>query len=156
MSEENKEVKEPRFEFSDVYKALKEDFPAEALSVDSSRGFDLTSLKAQYIVERLNEVCGIDGWVHRCTYAEVPGGILCHGTLILDNGVRGIAREASGFSAVKKNAGDAYKGAQTDSLSKCASKFGLGNEIFKGNVAPPKKKAPARKPSLKKVSNSDF
>lgn len=155
MSEETPKTVKPRFTFDEVYTKLKEPFAKEALSVDSSRGFNLTSLKAQYIVERLNEVCGIDGWVHRCTYSEVPGGILCQGTLIIDNGVRGIAREASGFSAIKKNVGDAYKGAQTDSLSKCASKFGLGNEIFKGNVAPPTKGS-TTKPKLKRVSNSDF
>ena len=39
-------------------------FPPEALSADTSRGFELTSIKAAFVIERLNEVfgtCGI-GW----------------------------------------------------------------------------------------------
>ena len=35
------------------------DFPAEALSKDTSRGFELTSIKAMYVIERLNDVFGI-------------------------------------------------------------------------------------------------
>jgi len=44
--------------------ALKAPFPDAALSADTSRGFELTSIKAAYVIERLNEVfgpCGI-GW----------------------------------------------------------------------------------------------
>ena len=44
--------------------ALRASFPAEALSADNSRGFELTSIKAAFVVERLNEVfgpCGC-GW----------------------------------------------------------------------------------------------
>jgi hypothetical protein len=44
--------------------ALRASFPAEALSADTSRGFELTSIKAAFVVERLNEVfgpCGT-GW----------------------------------------------------------------------------------------------
>jgi hypothetical protein len=48
----------------DQVQALKAPFPAEAFSTDDSRGFELTSIKAAFIIERLNEVfgpCGI-GW----------------------------------------------------------------------------------------------
>jgi len=48
----------------DQIQALKSPFPPEALSADTSRGFELTSIKAAYVIERLNEVfgpCGI-GW----------------------------------------------------------------------------------------------
>ncbi len=44
--------------------ALKAPFPSEALSSDTSRGFELTSIKAAYVIERLNDVfgpCG-QGW----------------------------------------------------------------------------------------------
>ena len=43
---------------NEVYEALAAPFPDEALAKDSSRGFDLTSVKAQYVVERLNTVLG--------------------------------------------------------------------------------------------------
>jgi hypothetical protein len=46
--------------------ALKAPFPPEALSSDTGRGFELTRIKAAYIIERLNQVfspCGT-GWCH--------------------------------------------------------------------------------------------
>jgi hypothetical protein len=49
---------------NDQVQALRSPFPEEALSTDMSRGFELTSIKAAYVIERLNEVfglCGI-GW----------------------------------------------------------------------------------------------
>jgi hypothetical protein len=48
----------------DQIQALKAPFPSEALSSDTSRGFELTSIKAAFVIERLNEVfgpCGV-GW----------------------------------------------------------------------------------------------
>ena len=44
--------------------AIKAPFPREALSRDTSRGFELTSIRAAFVIARLNEVfgpCGI-GW----------------------------------------------------------------------------------------------
>lgn len=43
---------------------LKAPFPPEALTADTSRGFELTSIKAAYVIERLNDAfgpCGT-GW----------------------------------------------------------------------------------------------
>ena len=43
---------------------LRAPLPAEALTPDRSRGFELTSIKAAYIIQRLNDVfgpCGV-GW----------------------------------------------------------------------------------------------
>ena len=42
-----------------IYDKLKAPFPKDAYSCDSSRGFNLTSIKAQYVIERLNDVLGI-------------------------------------------------------------------------------------------------
>jgi hypothetical protein len=61
----------------DQIQALRSPFPEEALSADTSRGFELTSIKAAYVIERLNEVfgpCGI-GWryVHS-PFEEVETG----------------------------------------------------------------------------------
>ena len=58
----------------DQIEALRAPFPAEALSSDTSRGFELTSIKAAYVIERLNEVfgpCGI-GW----RYVHSPFDVL--------------------------------------------------------------------------------
>ena len=144
-----------RDRFNALYQGLIKEFPAEAYSTDSSRGFNLTSIKAQYVVERLNEVCGVDGWALTGDYTSENGVVLFFGTLTINDGTKAHQQMAVGSAVIKKNVGDAYKGAQTDALSKAASKFGLGNEVFKGNVAPPAaaKKAPARK---LKSTGSDF
>jgi hypothetical protein len=46
---------------SEQVQGLRAPFPAEALSADTSRGFELTSIKAAYVLERLNEVFGLCG-----------------------------------------------------------------------------------------------
>jgi len=122
--------------FKEAYKQLSEPFDLSAYSIDSSRGFDLSSLKAQYMVERLNEVMGIEGWKLTGTHQVVDKGILFLGTLTLTLGDKSISQEGIGFSSNGKNTGDAYKGSITDCLSKTASWFGVANEAFKGNVSP--------------------
>jgi hypothetical protein len=115
---------------------LESDFPKEALSVDSSRGFELTSIKAQWIKERLNKVFSIFGWEFKENFQAGSTGILCHGELAVNIEDNQRIVYATGFSANKKNMGDSYKSAATDALSKCASYIGIGNEVFKGNVNP--------------------
>jgi hypothetical protein len=61
----------------DQVQALRSPFPDEALSADTSRGFELTSIKAAFVIERLNEAfgpCGL-GWryVHS-PFEEVETG----------------------------------------------------------------------------------
>lgn len=156
IDEETKiQTLEKRERFQSKYKELLKPFPNEAYSVDSSRGFNLTSIKAQYVVERLNEVMGVDGWELVGNFEKEGNGVLFIGKLVLNDGFAGHSQLAVGYSDQKKNIGDAYKGAMTDALSKAASKFGLGNEVFKGNVAPPAKGSSSSKPKLK-TAGSDF
>ena len=51
--------------------ALRAPFPVEALSADTSRGFELTSIKAAFVVERLNEVFGPCGAGWRYVHASL-------------------------------------------------------------------------------------
>lgn len=48
---------------------LRAAFPAESLSADTSRGFELTSIKAAYVIERLNDVFGTCGTGWRYVHA---------------------------------------------------------------------------------------
>jgi len=140
-----------------AYQELLEAFGEEALSTDNSRGFDLTSVKAQYIVERLNNVCGVNGWrLEGSWQPQEEGGVLYLGRLSIffdrfcerPEGFTDTLNhyvETVGFSVDKKNLGDAYKGARTDALSKGAATLGVANEVFKGNVKPPSKTKPAVK-----------
>jgi len=139
-----------------AYEELAAPFAEEALSTDSSRGFDLCSVKAQYIIERLNDVCGVNGWRLEGEWTpQTDGGVLYLGRLSVffdrfcdfSNAPGGTLNhyvEAVGFSDDKKNMGDSYKGARTDALSKSASSLGVANDVFKGNVKAPSKKAPAK------------
>lgn len=139
-----------------AYEALIAPFPPEAYSVDSSRGFDLTSLKAQYVVERLNEVFGLGNWNLEGSYEHVENGVLFHGSLIAAVNLRKLEVQNVGYAALKKNMGDVYKGARTDCLSKCASWLGLGNDIYKGKVNPDDiKKASKSKPNKTKTTKTE-
>lgn len=124
--------------WDEIYKGLTAPFPAEALSTDNSRGFALTSIKAQYLVERLNEAVGVGNWRHIGTYEKLEGhdDILFMGKLVIWS-KEGANEQLGVGSSNSKKLGDAYKGAKTDSLSKCGSLFGLGNAVFKGLVTPP-------------------
>jgi hypothetical protein len=123
---------------SELYKKLTADFQPEAMSKDMSRGFELTSIKAQYVVERLNEVFGVEGWKADYTVQLLDKEQGCIVKCIIiansENGEIVIQRSAFGGSDIKKNIGDTIKSAMTDSLSKAASHMGIGNEVFKGKV----------------------
>jgi len=123
----------------EFFNKLRADFPKEAYSIDSSRGFNLTSLKAQYIKERLNEVFSIWCWNFEEKFQDIGNGVMCFGKLYVsytNKEKEKVDREvtACGFSEKKRNMGDTYKGASTDALSKAASFIGIGNEVFKGNI----------------------
>jgi hypothetical protein len=129
MEKENKEKNE------EIYARLTADFPSEAYTADTSRGFELTSLKAQYVVDRLNQVFGIFGWDYKTNILENnEKGVLLEGILTVQ--MDGLARLVKNFgsSAHKKLMADGYKGASTDALGKCASMLGIGDQVFKGNI----------------------
>lgn len=127
-----------RAEARRIYGLLTAEFPEEALSIDDSRGFDLTSVKAQYVIERLNEVLGYGEWNFRGTYERTDRGVIFHGVLRIWVHDRWIEHESIGYSADKKNLGDTYKSARTDCMSKAASYFGVANSVFKGKIRPVK------------------
>jgi hypothetical protein len=134
----------------DIYKKLSAPFPQEALKADKSRGsLVLTSITAQYIVERLNNVLGFTNWRLEGEYEKTDNGILFQGKLVLFLGHLAKTPEgasmyhyvpAIGYSDNKRNVGDTYKSARTDALSKAASTLGVGNDVFKGLVPPPGEK----------------
>lgn len=143
--------------------ALRASFPLEALSADTSRGFELTSIKAAFIVERLNEVfgpCGA-GWryVHS-PFEWADGEVITEVALqfqVEDSGGSAVVwdSQSHGWGFVPDSGRwswpilspggrrpgkgtapltDARKGAITDGLTKAASMIGVGHEVFKGLV----------------------
>lgn len=161
-----------------LYSELKADFPEEAYSADKSRGHVLTSLKAQYISERLTEVFGLGNWKLSGEWKEVDDGVLYLGKLecsfIDDDGEKvTITTEiVPGFGGENhRNSGDAYKSARTDCLSKSSSYLGVGNDMYKGKIEPPlsneqrefleskeesEEEAPKKKSTTKKAKTTTF
>lgn len=113
---------------------LSESFPPEAISKHPTKTF-LSTIKAIFVVERLNDVFGIGRWDF-CTEVvkETADYILVSGTLvILDYDVR-VPSQYGGHKTTGTNTeiADGFKSAVTDALSKCSSYLEIGLDIFKG------------------------
>jgi hypothetical protein len=112
------------------YEELKKPFENDAIQKVKMGKRQYDSIKAQYVVERLNEVLGISGWSLKGEFKATEKGILFFGTLE----VKALSHEVQtvGFAPFRFDLGDAYKSAKTAALSKAASWIGVGNEVFKG------------------------
>jgi len=124
-----------------IMAALAAPFPAGAYkSVDRSKNqtgaFLLTSIKAQYIIERLNLVLGIGGWFfHHIDKSPGEGYVLKEGYIHLpEYEIRTVTQY--GGKKLMGELADAQKSAVTDCLTKCASYLGVGMEVFKGLIDP--------------------
>jgi hypothetical protein len=115
--------------------ALKAPFPAEAMEqFEYKEGLTLTSLKAQYIVERLNNVFGPLGWKLETgidSALSTEQEVVVTGALRFGQTTTGEYSGSAKFEAYG-NRGDAVNAARTRVLSKAASHIGIGNDIFKG------------------------
>ena len=150
-------------DLNELYTNLTAPFPKEAYMADSSRGFALTSVKAQYIVERLNNTLGFNNWrIDGRFDKQEDGSVLYEGQLILFLGDYAKMSDGSavihsvptvGFAKSGKNLGDTYKSAKTDALSKGTSYIGVANDVFKGLVNPDgSPKAPGSPVAAKKTT----
>ena len=104
-----------------ITKELRKDFPQEALSKDTSRGFELTSIKAMYIIERLNDVFGVFGWGYDFTDPiEKEGEQIVKVTLMIykEEGAVHKISQFGGKKVIRNNMTDAYKSAITDGFTK--------------------------------------
>ena len=112
----------------EVAERLKQPLPPEAIS-PHSRIQGLSSVKAIYIVERLNQVFNLNGWEDEYDVVETGPMVVVRGCLRIPK--YGIVRQQYGGND-NPDRGDAYKGACTDALSKCASQLGIAIDVYKG------------------------
>jgi hypothetical protein len=107
---------------------LKTPLPSEAVSPNPDKP-GLSVIKVIYVVERLNDVFGLNGW--RVVNQVVESGrmVVVKATVTIPE--YGILVEQYGGND-NPDRGDAYKGACTDALSKCASYLGIGMDVYKG------------------------
>jgi hypothetical protein len=111
--------------------ALSAPLPPEAIKPHPTKDY-LSSIKAIYVIERLNEVFGIGRWTYRTRVVESdPKTAMVVMWVRLVVPEYGISLEQYGGSD-NKDRGDAYKGAVTDALSKIGSYLGIGIDVYKG------------------------
>jgi hypothetical protein len=107
---------------------LREPLPPEAVSPNPQKP-GLSVIKVIYVVERLNEVFGLNGW-------RVVNEVVENGRMVVVKGALKIPKYNIHIEQYGGNdnpdRGDAYKGACTDALSKCASYLGIGMDVYKG------------------------
>ncbi len=112
----------------DLKVKLKEPLPREAVSPNPQKP-GLSVIKVIYVVERLNDVFGLNGWHIDNEIVETGRMVVVRATLTIPK--YSIAIEQFGGND-NPDRGDAYKGACTDALSKCASYLGIGMDVYKG------------------------
>jgi hypothetical protein len=122
----------------EVIAKLKEPLPAGAVSPNPQKP-GLSVIKVIYVVDRLNEVFGMNGW-------RFVGEVVESGPMVVVKGSLKVAKYKICIEQYGGNdnadRGDAYKGACTDALSKCASYLGIGMDVYKGLHDPGKNGVP--------------
>jgi len=127
----------------DIRTKLREPFPAEAISQHPTKSF-LSTIKAVYILERLNDVFGIGGWKMVTNIInDTPEYVTVSGYIYLYPPYDfATTTQYGGHTKTGKNTepADGYKSAVTDCQSKCASYLEIGIDVFKGKAGKPKQK----------------
>lgn len=127
----------------DMRKKLEEPLPAEAITKHPTKTF-LSSIKAIYVTERLNDVFGVGAWKTKVEFVSeslgkaqksgfIPTMVVVKLTFEIPE--YGVYYECYGGND-NEDRGDAYKGATTDALTKVGSFLGIGIDVFKGKNAP--------------------
>lgn len=130
----------------EIQEILCKPLPSEAIG-KHPRIQGLSSIKAAFVIERLNEAFGVGGWddtvevIDRSTREETWGAgsakekqvtlhvATVHLTFFVEK--YGIHKENFG-GCDNVDLGDALKGARTDALTKIASELGVGLDVYKG------------------------
>lgn len=123
--------------------------PAEAVKPHPTKNY-LSTIKAIYVTERLNQVFGIGTWRVRSEHVVSENKMVVV-KVMFEIPEYGIYYECYGGND-NNDLGDAYKGAVTDALTKIGSWLGIGADVFKGKATGNRPTQPAAKPK-KAVTN---
>lgn len=120
----------------EIEEILKRPLPAEAVSQHPTKTY-LSSIKAIYVTERLNEAFGIGAWRLKVEkeylqeFTETKKNPMVVVKTIFEVPEYNIYYESYGGND-NQDLGDAYKGATTDGITKIGSYLGIGIDVFKG------------------------
>lgn len=103
--------------------------PPEAVSPHPTKSY-LSSIKAIYVTERLNQVFGVGAWRIRSEQVAHENKMVVV-KVTFEIPEYGIYYECYGGND-NTDLGDAHKGAVTDALTKIGSWLGIGAAVFKG------------------------
>lgn len=119
--------------------ALNKALPSEAIKPHPTKTY-LSSIKAIYVTERLNEVFGVGAWRTKVEKESVSDNGMVVVKLTFEIPEYNIYYESYGGNdnggETNKNfdLGDAFKGASTDALTKIGSFMEIGIDVFKGKT----------------------
>lgn len=109
---------------------LKKPLPQESIKPHPTKAY-LSSIKAIYVVERLNDVFGLGGWFANNEVVKEEGKwVVVKSTFQAPE--YGIVIPDIFGGNDNADLGDAYKGACTDALTKIGSYLYIGMDVYKG------------------------
>lgn len=126
----------------EMYEALKKPLPAEAVKQHPTKTF-LSSIKAIYVTERLNDVFGCGSWQLKTEHLTTTDKSMVVVKVTFEIPEYGVYYESfggndnGGENSKNFDLGDAYKGATTDAITKIGSYLGIAIDVFKGNSPKP-------------------
>ena len=109
---------------------LKSPLPPEAVKPHPTKNY-LSSIKAIYVVERLNEVFGLGGWFATNEVVKEEGKMIVVKSTFNAPEYGIMIPDIFGGND-NPDLGDAYKGACTDALTKIGSYLYIGMDVYKG------------------------
>jgi len=146
------DLAKPYIPIKNIYELLSAPFPKEAIQRASKeqtkKGYDTTGIGYQHIVNRFNEVLGVQGWWFDYVIVKEMQGTFSSGksyhdlTVEVTITIEHPISERSDTRIFRKCVGghissayaDAYKGAITNALKKTAALFGVGKGAYEGTL----------------------
>lgn len=146
----------------EMREALRMPLPKEAVTKHPTKTF-LSSIKAIYVTERLNDVFGVGSWQIKVNHVTTTDKSMVVVKVEFSIPEYGIYFECyggndnGGENSKNFDLGDAYKGATTDALTKIGSYLEIGIDVFKGlgNTAPAPQQQPKKWLNITDSNGSD-
>lgn len=146
----------------EMREALRMPLPVGAVKQHPTKTF-LSSIKAIYVTERLNDVFGVGSWQIKVNHVTTTDKSMVVVKVEFSIPEYGIYFECyggndnGGENSKNFDLGDAYKGATTDALTKIGSYLEIGIDVFKGlgNTAPAPQQQPKKWLNITDSNGSD-
>jgi len=145
MSDEKPKIERNTIIPDFIISALKEDFPRETHETKTEGDFQQTGIKPAYVIERLNDVLGHDGWGYEIDHEEITDNeavarvtmnIYLINEIDMTKTLIASRTQWGGNKINYKKVSDARKGAITNAICKCASMFDVAHKAYKGLLPP--------------------